>query len=143
MLLRTAEYAIRANFGWPRPELIPPEFDVHRHLEPLVQAGQSVSGCDGAGSGLGLQVNGPGGGQWNLVIRDGNLLGVDWGLGPRCSPTYYLNAKTFASLARGQVTVEQSINAGRVVVEANGLPVPTLMRVLQQVTTPTGSYTAT
>jgi thioester reductase-like protein len=139
LLMRTAAYAIRANFGWPRPEPAQPEFDVHRFLEPLVQAGQRVSRSEGTEGALGLQVNGPGGGQWNLVVRNGTLLGVDWGLGPRLAPTYYLNAKTFASLARGQVTVEQSVNAGRVIVEANGLPFPTLMRVLQQVTTSTGS----
>jgi thioester reductase-like protein len=138
MLLRLSQWAIESNFGGVRTKPIEPDFDAHRHLEPLVRAAPP-SPKKGAGNVLGLQVDGHGGGQWHLVVKDGTLVGADVGLASRCTATYELDVATFASLARGQETADQALKAGRVVIRGNGLTRRELTGALQQVVTHAGN----
>ena len=69
-------------------------------------------------------------------MKDGALVAAEVGLDARCSATYQLNVTTFASLARGQVTPDQALAAGNVVIKGNGLSKREMMGVLQQVVSP-------
>ncbi|HVW02722.1 MAG TPA: SDR family oxidoreductase [Planctomycetaceae bacterium] len=133
MLLRMSYWAIDSNFGGGRSKPVEPEFDAHRHLEPLVQAARGP--LQEPGRLLGLQVDGHGGGQWHLVMQDGELVAAEMGLDSRCSATYHLDVNTFASMARGQMTADQAIAAGNVRIKGNGLSRRELMGLLQQVAT--------
>jgi thioester reductase-like protein len=116
MLLRVAGYPVKQNFVLRRVESFEVEFQAQGHLERLVANGH-VAAAGVPATTVGLQVSGSGGGQWRLTVRDGSVVGLDVGLGPADQARYYLNSNTFSSLVRGQCSVEQSINAGRVVIE--------------------------
>jgi nucleoside-diphosphate-sugar epimerase len=126
-------FALDSNFGWPRPPVVKPEFDVHEHLRDLT--------APSAGNGaapvlLGLNVSGRGGGQWDLEYDHGRISRARPGLSRRATATFYLNSTTFERLARQQASVPQAIRTGRVVIEGNGVPPDELARALELVTSP-------
>lgn len=119
MLLRIAGYPVKENFLLRRIEAPKPGFQPHEHLQQRIHSGQELAQGAAQADTVGLQVNGTCGGQWRLLIRDGNLVGVDLGLGPADQVRYYLNSNTFSSLVQGRYSVEQSIRSGRVLIEGD------------------------
>ena len=87
-LLGMAQFAIKTNFGKPKPRSIKPEFDVAGHLEDLLQRRQTVTQRSRDEHWLGLQVDGPGGGQWKLLLERGRPIAAERGLSPKCSATF-------------------------------------------------------
>ncbi|HUG89228.1 MAG TPA: SDR family oxidoreductase [Planctomycetaceae bacterium] len=124
-------FALEANFGWPRPPVQKPEFDVEEHLRDLTG---SPAGNGQPAAVLGLYVSGRGGGQWDLDYDGGRVTAARPGVSRRATATFYLNSTTFERLARRQASVPQAINTGRVVIEGNGVPPDELARALQFVT---------
>ena len=133
MLLKLSQWAIDTNFGGGRTKQVEPEFDAHRYLEHLLLAGHDDT-SRAAFRLLGLQVDGHGGGQWHLILKDGTIVAADMGIDSRCSATYRLDVATLASLARGDCTPSQAMETGRLTVIGNGLSKRELVGVLQQVT---------
>jgi thioester reductase-like protein len=126
MLLRIAGYPVKHNFALKRSEPSQAGWQPQEHLERLVggepHSHTHVGGGnahDPAATTVGLQVTGSGGGQWRLVVRDGNIVGLELGLGPADRARYYLNSSTFSSLVQGRCSVEQSISSGRIVIEGS------------------------
>ncbi len=112
MLVRTARYALQTNFGWPRPQPVRPPFDVADHFEAVSPAtSDSQSGRRGRQQ-VGLQINGPGGGQWTLVVDGGRVVERQWGLTGERQALMYLNSNTFQRCVRGELTVEQARERG-------------------------------
>jgi len=136
MLMRMARFAIQSNFGKPRRGVLPPAFDAHSHLRGLAALPGAGESAEVDAVGLGLQVNGPGGGQWKLLVRDGRLLGVEDGLSPQRGAVWRLSSRTFQQLAAGQLSVRQAVCQGQVVIEGNGLPQAALEAVLQDAVAP-------
>jgi nucleoside-diphosphate-sugar epimerase len=130
VLLRVARYPVERNFVPPRHEAPAADYDVLAHLGGLLDAsrGQSVNGQV-----VGLQINGPGGGQWQLHWDGSRVTGAQWGLPAVDSAGFYLTAATFRSLASGQMSVDESINSGRLVVQASGERLGELVGALNQV----------
>ena len=128
MLSRMCRYALEANFGWPRTRSEAPPFDVHQHLSALPHPAQPVQDAHS----LGLQVNGQGGGQWEIRLSGGRVLDVREGIAPECSAIFYLNSHTFLQLTMQQYTVQHSLRTGQMLIEGNGLPVDRLVDALQQ-----------
>jgi thioester reductase-like protein len=127
-------YAIDANFGWPKPTPVRPAFDVHAELGRLLSQG---AGADLEGMvHLGLQVNGSGGGQWELFLQKGQVLAARQGISDRCVAVYYLNTDTFRSLLSRESTVEKAIRAGRVLIEGNTLHPAELAGILDRLLQP-------
>ena len=136
VIRRMCRYAIDSNFGWPR--IIPkkPAFDLHTRLKPAlgsclvsefpISTDRGVSPVH-----LGLQINGPGGGEWELTLDQGRLVSARPGLSARCTATYYLNIATFERLAESRTIAQQAIGTGRVVIEGNGVPLQDLANALQ------------
>lgn len=77
-LLRTARFALETNFGWPRPQPIRPEFDIEDHLRGVLPIKLDRNGHGSLR--VALQVNGPGGGQWTLMVNDGRPTFAEFGL---------------------------------------------------------------
>jgi thioester reductase-like protein len=134
LLMRVARYPIEKNFGLSKYEAVQRPIQAQKYLDRFL--------CRPAADGdsqecVALQVNGSGGGQWHFVVHDGVIVGADLGLGSAHAPRCYLNSATFAALTRGEMTVEQSINAGRVVLRAPRGIQQHVIRVLEQlVSTP-------
>ena len=133
LITKMCKFAIESNFGWPRPPTVTPQFDVHEHLNGLQHARNGNGHANGDSVALGLQVNGLGGGQWELKLEHGDIVAASPGISSRSTATYYLNSNTFERLASRQSTVEQAIGSGHVLIEGNGVPLPELARLLQTV----------
>jgi nucleoside-diphosphate-sugar epimerase len=130
MLMNMAKYAISCNFGKPRPRSLKPDFDVQHHLQPLLHA-HEAGGVQGEVPSLGLQVNGPGGGQWKLLLADRRLAAAEHGINGQCTAVFHLSSKVFHRLATHQLTVAQAVRAGRVRIEGNGMASHELESILQ------------
>jgi thioester reductase-like protein len=130
MLLRMAAFAIEGNFGGPRNKPADLEFDSHRILEPLAEAAQLGEAVD-AQSRIGLQIRGPGGGEWHLFVRNGAVVGADMGIVPHCKARLDLDVNTFASVARGEYSAADALSSGRLRVSGSGMPKPKLIQIFQ------------
>ncbi len=108
-----SQFAINTNFGWPRPPVVKAEFDVNTHLHRRVAAIED--NAHQPQRRVALQVNGSGGGQWQLLLNQAGLVAVEPGVTADCDATYYLNSDTFVSLAQGRFNIEEAIATGRLV----------------------------
>ena len=116
MLLRIAGYPVKESFVLKRLEPRKRAFRPKTIFGPL--AGNDRAACVAEGAtNVGLEVTGRFGGQWQLKVRDGKLVGLEQGFGEDDLFRYYLNSHTFASLVEDRASVEQAIRSGRVVIE--------------------------
>ncbi len=130
LLLNLSRYAIHSQFGKARVRPVRLEFDVHEHMLRLAKGSQLLADVRGRHN-LGLDVHGPGGGQWKLRLRDGLLLTAEDGLDPSCSAIFRLDAGTFQRMATRKLTANDAVGSGRVAIEGNGLAPGQLTAVLQ------------
>jgi len=128
MFRRMCEYAIESNFGWPKPPVVKPEFDAADHLTDLASTDAEAADIQ-----LGLQVNGLGGGQWAVQVKDGQPVSVVPGIHSKCTARFYMNSQTFKRLAEEQTSVEEEVRTGRLLIEGNGLPPEQLRGILAKV----------
>jgi hypothetical protein len=59
-----------------------------------------------------LDVRGPGGGQWELVVRRGQLVAVEMGLHNESSTICRTDADTFAEIMQGRLTWQTAFATG-------------------------------
>jgi thioester reductase-like protein len=129
LLLRVARYPVENHFSLPRYSPSAVDLHVQQHLERFLR--QPSDECEGTE--VAMAVDGPGGGQWHLLTRGRTILGAGLGLGLRPTAGFHLGAETFAAMVRGQCTVEQSIDSGRVVIHGRRATHGDLVNILQQV----------
>ena len=134
LLMRLARYAIQSNFGRAQQHKVRLDFDIHRHLQTLPSHGPLASNLAGDYC-FGLDIHGPGGGQWKLILCDGRFLETEHGLGPQCSAVFRLDAPTFLALGARKLAAADAVQSGRVVIEGNGLETGQLAAVLQAAAT--------
>jgi nucleoside-diphosphate-sugar epimerase len=132
MLERTARFAVDGNFGWPRPLPVQIKNDAAQNLLPLVRAADGLSVRKDERR-IGLQVLGQGGGQWSLVFDGAAPLAARPGLESDCLLTCHLSSQTFSALAGKQVSVEQAVYSGSVIVEGPWASDRQALDVLQNV----------
>ena len=129
MLIRLCKYAIESNFGWPRPAPVEIRWDVDRRLGEILRKTKLPTTLEDS---IGLQVNGSGGGQWEIFVEHNRPVAFRQGLSPRCRQLIYLNADTFSRLGEGQVSVRDCLCRGQVTVEGKDLRQQDLIGVLDQ-----------
>ncbi len=134
-LLRTSRYALATNFGWPRPQPERPDFDVANHLGRIVPTGFSTNGAGKMK--VGLQVNGPGGGQWTLTVDGSRPVAAEVGLSEGERSLLYLNSRTFKQCVQGPLAPEAALRLGLVTIEADEMAPGSLLGVLAAVTSRT------
>jgi nucleoside-diphosphate-sugar epimerase len=135
MMSQLARFAIDANFGRMRRAKHKPAFDVHGHMRRVVRSHAEMPKGGPPIAHLGIEVDGPGGGQWELLIRGGRLVAIDDGVSARSSAVFQVNSATFYSLVQGELSVSQAVKAGRVRIEGNGMDRCRLEAVLQATAT--------
>lgn len=133
VMMRVAKFPVERNFVPPRHESAPPDYDVRAHLAALVDTKNVQTPEPNTGEIVGLQVNGPGGGQWHVRLDGDRVADVDWGLPSPPAPCFYLSAALFRSLANGAITIEQAINSGRLLVDGSGNQLGRLIGCLEQI----------
>lgn len=109
-LVHLAEFAIRANFGWPRLRPAPLTFDLEPWLTKLPHAEAPVEQEQ-----LQLEVSGSGGGVWNVSFTPSGPCLTD--CPPRHNLAVYLNIHTFRELLEDKGSLAQQLAAGRLLIE--------------------------
>lgn len=113
MLRRLCDFAVAANFGWPRPSIPRPAFDVERDLG----GGPTPGGVGGAADAV-LDVTGPGGGSWTLDVAESR---PRLRLPESAAARVHLSSHTLDEIRRGRLTADEAFRRGRLVVfSANG-----------------------
>ena len=136
LLTRMAAVAIQTNFGR-RPEHSRSAcLDVRAHMQRLTDANDILETSGSRFTHLGLQVSGPGGGQWKLLVRDGRVLAAEDGIGERCGVVFHLTSDMFHRLAAREMSVSQAVSRGWVTIVGNGVRSSTLEALLQAAVTP-------
>jgi thioester reductase-like protein len=135
-MLRLIRFALKSNFGWPREAPATAAFELGRDLSRWLQADRPQPGSAAALRYVSLKISGSGGGQWHLVVDRDRLIGAGRGLISGDGPTCYLTSATFAGLSRGKLSLEDSINAGRLVVAGNSVRPVELARLFRDLAVP-------
>jgi thioester reductase-like protein len=110
-LAMMARVAIDTNFAAPRSKPIPVALDVHKLLEGWTDS-DDASNRSPADS-IHFEVDGPGGGQWTLSTRGGQIVAAELGVDTPADVTVRLDVDTLSGLLRGDVDVEQVVSEGR------------------------------
>ncbi|HEV3299007.1 MAG TPA: hypothetical protein VG055_05180, partial [Planctomycetaceae bacterium] len=131
LFMRVCRFAIESKFGKkPARRMKSPPIDVREKMSPWLRS--EISDSRPLDQHVGLQIDGAGGGQWELVLAGGRLIAVDAGISERCSSTLHLNSRTFASLAADTTTAHDALESGQVSLEGRGLPKALLMHLLEE-----------
>ena len=132
LLVKLSRIAIESGFPTPSKKPIEPDFDAESHLQPLIeQVGNSLLSDEDERL-LGLEIVGHGGGQWQLVVRGDDLIGVETGVHTDRLATCQLDIDTYAALANGQTTWQQALLNGSARLTGNGRSVSEYALILEQ-----------
>jgi hypothetical protein len=129
VLMSISRYPVERNFIAPRHERPAAACNVGEHLQPLLATPSS----SGDATPVALQVTGAGGGQWQLHVSGGRVTSAELGLPTPVAAGFHLSAATFGSLASGELSIDESINSGRLVVQGTSQRLGELKSALQQV----------
>ncbi|MDZ4657543.1 MAG: SDR family oxidoreductase [Bythopirellula sp.] len=114
-LMRIARFPIERNFNLAPFRKVEAAFDVARYLGGRMQTRGKPDGA--APTRCNFQVNGRGGGQWQLWHHGDQLSAIDRGLADKEANKCYLSSATFRLLTEGKLSVAKSIDEGRIVLE--------------------------
>jgi thioester reductase-like protein len=120
LLYKLSRIVIENEFPGPSKRPVEAEFDVDEHLQSLLEQfdGSRVSPSDERL--LGLDVRGHGGGQWQLIVRGEQIVGLETGIHNDRKATCHLDVDTFAAIAQGQTTWTEAFRSGAVQISGNG-----------------------
>jgi thioester reductase-like protein len=113
LLARTGQYALDANFGWPRVQPPAPPFNIDALLADLPRARRNGTSLLCA-----LEVTGCGGGNWTFDFAGAAPALLQRGRADEVQATLRLRGDTLAALEQRRCTVHEAIAHGRLVVAA-------------------------
>lgn len=129
VLMSISRYPVERNFIAPRHERPAAACNVGELLQSLL----AIPTTNGNTAPVALQVTGAGGGQWQLHVSGGRVTSAEPGLPAPVAAGFHLSAATFGSLASGELSIDESINSGRLVVQGTTQRLGELKSALQQV----------
>ncbi|HET6426012.1 MAG TPA: SDR family oxidoreductase [Planctomycetaceae bacterium] len=112
MLLRLSRVAIQGGFPTPSKKPLELEFDATQFLQSWLDQGEQLVVQNPRERQWALDVRGPGGGQWELVVRRGQLVAVEMGLHNESSTICRTDADTFAEIMQGRLTWQTAFATG-------------------------------
>lgn len=136
VLMRTSKFPVERNFIPPRHEVPSVPFDVDSHLAAMFDSDVLQSASRASSESIGLQVSGPGGGEWTLSWDGERVTAVERGLPDSGASRLYLSTKTFGRFAEGSLTVDEAFNSGRLVAEGMHGTDEQLKQLLMQIVAP-------
>jgi thioester reductase-like protein len=101
MLHRFMSFGEQDRWGKRRPRALKPWFDVAEFLTSAVV--ESLGG-DSRWQMLGLDLIGPGGGQWTLALSDDRLVAAEPGICEACEEVFTLPTQVFAAIAQRNIS---------------------------------------
>ena len=132
LLLKLSRIAIKSGFPTPSKKPIDPDFDAEGHLQPLIDQAGIASFVETDERLIGLEIVGHGGGQWQLVVRGDELIGVETGVHSERLATCQLDIGTYAALANGRTTWQQALHDGTARIHGNGRDTADYAMILEQ-----------
>jgi len=132
LLLKLSRIVIAEDFPEPSKRPINPEFDVESLLTPLIEQTDQHPPRSSDERLLGLEVCGHGGGQWQVIVRGDEIVGVETGLHEDRLATCRLNVDTFASLVQEQTNWNDAFRSGVAEIRGNGRTMDQYSRLLEQ-----------
>jgi thioester reductase-like protein len=132
LLVKLSRIAIESGFPTPSKKPVDPEFDAEVHLQALIDQAGNVLLTDADERLLGLEIIGHGGGQWQLVVRGDDVVGVEIGIHADRLATCQLDIGTYAALAHGRTTWQQAFLTGSARLNGNGRSLTEYATILDQ-----------
>jgi hypothetical protein len=134
LLMRTVRYAVEGNFGWPRPRPVEIGFDVNNCVQFLLDADErGAAAAPTDRQAVGLQVTGKGGGDYTILLDGESPVAARLGVANGCIANYFLNSAVFQALVQDEISVEQAIYSGAVVVDGDDLANHRPLNILRNV----------
>jgi hypothetical protein len=112
LLLRLSRQVIARNFPTPSKKPLELRFDAFDVIRPWLERGTQLSHRQPREHVIGLDVRGPGGGQWNLVVHDGQILAAETGLRAEDRAVCRIDVDIFADVVRGAQSWEHALREG-------------------------------
>ena len=132
LMMKLSRIVIENGFPTPSKKPIEPDFDAEGHLQPLIDQAGGVRLSDTDERLLGLEIVGHGGGQWQLVVRGDELIGVETGIHADRLATCHLDIQTYAELVHGRTTWQQAFLTGSAELNGNGRSISEYATILEQ-----------
>ncbi len=132
LLYKLSRIVIENDFPGPSKRPLVPEFDVESHLQPLIDQVSSSRLRSTDERLLGLDVRGHGGGQWQLIVRGDQIVGLEIGNHDDRQATCSLDVTTFAALAQGKTTWNDALYSGAAEIAGNGRSISEYSQILEQ-----------
>lgn len=132
LLYRLSRIAIEKGFPSPAKRPVDPEFDVESHLQPLMDQVSDIPPQVSDKRLLGLEVRGHGGGQWQLIVRGEQIVGLEIGNHNDRQATCHLDVDTFAALAQRTTTWDNALRSGAAEISGNGRATSRYSQILDQ-----------
>lgn len=113
VLMRLSMFALESNFGWPKTPPILPPFFVRDRLG--VQPSWGTMASLSSETSTALSTRGPGGGDWTLSLKNGQIASVEEGIAPDAGARALLNTEMLNALQAKKITPRQALCSGAVV----------------------------
>lgn len=132
LLMRLSRIVIEAGFPTPSKKPVDIEHDVQTYLQPWTEAGSRLTARAAGRRQLALDVYGPGGGQWQLIVRNGQVVGAEVGIHDETNATCRVESRDLISLLQGHSSVPQLLGQGQLKLLGTGAGTGDVDRVLEQ-----------
>jgi len=132
LLMRLSRVAIEQEFPTPSKKPVELDFDAQEVLQPWLERGAQLTLRQPRERALALDVRGPGGGQWQLLIHNGQIIGAETGIHAEHSAVCRIEAATLADLARGKQSLDDALAHGQLEFVGNGLSAREYTTLLDQ-----------
>ena len=110
MLRRLCGFALRENFGWPRPIIQAPAFDVSSYVPHR----ESTSVDEKTTPHIDFEVSGPGGGSWSIwADKKEPCIGFPK---PGNGPRVRTSSQALMDISRGNLTAKKAFQTGQLIV---------------------------
>jgi thioester reductase-like protein len=114
-MLKLCRYAIQANFWCSRGDRITPSFDTGEFLEQKLARGKAQPVTPLESTAL-LKLSGCGGGDWRILLRDGQPVEYSPGRATDAEFEFSLGASTLSQLVRGELDPQTALQSGSIAV---------------------------
>lgn len=116
MMRNLCRFAIKDNFGWPKPPVVRPAATVDAWIEEHLPV-MNVS--DASYQTYSLCISGEGGGDWTLLVDDGTIVAAERGARTESKANLCMNMHTFLRLVQKEVKVEETLQNGQILLEGS------------------------
>ncbi|MCA9039874.1 MAG: SDR family oxidoreductase [Planctomycetaceae bacterium] len=118
MMRNLCRFAIKDNFGWPKPPVVKPAFTIDSFMREKISVETSAERIDqNDPDTFTVCASGAGGGEWVFKVEGNTIISAERGVHSKSKANLCLNMHTFLRLTQKEVTVEETLQNGQLLVE--------------------------